>query len=371
MISDLKRTPLYQEQVARGARLGSFAGWEAALYYSSILAEHRAVRRRGGLFDVSHLSRLAIHGPAALSLLQKVLATDVSSLAPGRAWYCLLCQEDGGLFEDCLVFHETEEQYLLVGNALNTEKVYFLLQREKGSHRVALENRTTETAMLAYQGPRVASHLDSLSEAKVSSLARFALGVRSLGGVQCLVSRTGYTGEDGFELVVAADKAPALWNFLLGQGATPCGLGARDTLRLEAGFLLGGSDYDPSVNPYEAGLGRLVHLDKGDFIGRQALLKLKNEKLRRRLIGLEMVRRGIPRAGYSILAQGQKVGQVTSGSYAPTLDKNIALGYVATEQSDPGTPLEVDIRGRAVAAQVVKLPFYQRQEPASPGKGSL
>ncbi len=362
MDSELHRTPLFAEHQRLGAKLVPFAGWEMPVQYRGILEEHRAVRRRVGLFDVSHLCRFEVSGPAAAPFLDGLATGDIASLPVGRARYTLFCQEQGGILDDLMVVHSKEDVFLVVANAASATKDWWWLQTHaRGLADLTLEDVTSKTVMLALQGPRAHTQLDHLFHKPLSGeLRTLGCAMVTHRHTEVLVSRTGYTGEDGFEVVAPAEEGLHLWQLLLGRGVSPCGLGSRDTLRLEAGLHLYGSDMNEETDPYEAGLGWVVNLDKGDFVGKDALIKIKAQGVRRRLVGLEMVGRGVARAGYDILGAGQVVGRTTSGSYAPTLDKNIALGYVEVELSVPGAEVEVDIRGRLVAARVVALPFYRR-----------
>lgn len=362
MEAELQRTPLFAEHQRLGARMVPFAGWEMPVQYRGILEEHRAVRRRAGLFDVSHLCRFEVKGPQAASFLDGLATGSITSLPVGRARYTLFCREDGGIRDDVMILRYGEERFLVVGNAISADKDWGWL-RQHSSRRagVSLEDTTSSTVMLALQGPRAHSQLDHLFHRPLSADLR-AMGCLSVvyRHTEVLISRTGYTGEDGFELVAPAEEGVHLWHILLDRGVPPAGLGARDTLRLEAGLLLYGNDMDEETNPYEAGLDWVIKLDKGDFVGRDALVQIKAQGVGRRLVGLEMVGRGVARAGHEIVRGGEVVGRVTSGSYTPTLDKNIALGYLEIDKAAPGAELEVDIRGRRVAARVIELPFYRR-----------
>ncbi|MDP2953884.1 MAG: glycine cleavage system aminomethyltransferase GcvT [Chloroflexota bacterium] len=356
-----KRTPLYDTELKAGARMTMFAGWELPVQFSGILTEHRAVRSRAGLFDVSHMGRIEIEGKESAAFLQKVSTRDPSRLSLSTGHYTLLLRENGGILDDCVVFRQKEESFLLICNAASLPQVFPWLNRWAHSYpSVSLRDVTGRTAMLAFQGPLSAQHLDLLCQYACYPMRRFACSEETVHSYPALVSRTGYTGEDGFELVLAPRDAASLWRDLLAQGVTPCGLGARDTLRLEAGLLLYGQDMDLSTTPWEVGLDRFVSMGKDDFIGRAALLEQKAKGLRRKLIGFEMVERGIPRHGCTILSGGKPVGKVTSGSYAPTLEKSIGLGYVPLEYAAPGTSLVIDIRGKPAEARVVPLPFYRR-----------
>lgn len=360
MAQALKRTPLFSEHQAQGARMTSFAGWEMPLQYAGIIAEHLAVRARVGIFDVSHLGRLEVRGQDALAFLQRLATSDLARLAPGRARYTLFCREDGGILDDSLVYRLGDGEYLITCNAVNSDKIRDWLQGQAGPQlQVEARDRSLDLAMLALQGPLAPRHLDALG-VPASAVAHQGCLRTRIAGLEAIMTRTGFTGEDGFEIMLGPDQAVALWRRLLGQGVAPCGLGARDTLRLEAGFLLYGNDMDEGVNPYEVGLGRLVHLEKGDFLGREGLSRLQREGVGRLLVGLEMVGRGVARPGHTLYHAGAPVGRVSSGTYSPSLDKNIGLGWVTPGLAQPGTSLEVDIRGKRVAARVARLPFYRR-----------
>ncbi|MBI4497132.1 MAG: glycine cleavage system aminomethyltransferase GcvT [Chloroflexi bacterium] len=369
--ANLKKTPLYQAHVALGARIVDFAGWAMPLQYTSILEEHRAVRGRAGMFDVSHMGRLNLTGPDAAPFLQWIVASDVRRLSPGHGCYSVICTEGGGILDDVILYCLATERFHLVCNAANREAVVACLRRYLYSFLNAqMEDVTEATGMVALQGPEAARHLALLGDdgpRLAETLPYFGCQEATVAGRQALVARTGYTGEDGFELIASAQDLPALWERLRDQGVTPCGLGARDTLRLEAALALHGHDISPETSPLEAGLGWVVHLDKGPFLGYDELVKIKATGPARRLVGFEMTGRGIPRAGYRILRDGTEVGRVTSGGPAPTLGKNIGLGYVPAALAQPGTELTIDIRGTQVPARVVRRPFYRRREAAQSG----
>lgn len=363
----LLRTCLYSEHLALGAKMVPFAGWEMPLQYGGILTEVRAVRTACGVFDVSHMGRIRLEGPGAGPLLARLLTQDALALRPGRARYGFLLNPQGGIIDDTILYRLGEERYLLVCNAANRQAVVAWIQRwAVGSPAVSLSDETQQTAMVAFQGPLAFGKAASL--AHVESLRPFGAweGPLSIGGqtIPALIGRTGYTGEDGVEFVLPAEGGPSLWRALLALGAQPCGLGARDILRLEAGLMLHGTDIDPTTTPLEAGLERFVDLKREGFIGREALLAQQARGLQRRLVGFVMQERGIPRHGYPILYDGKVVGTVTSGGFSPTLGKDIGTGYVSPSCAHPGTPIEVDIRGRRVPGEVVALPFYSRRRPA-------
>ena len=371
--SPLLRTPLNAEHHAAGGRMVPFGGWEMPLQYTSILAEARAVRSAVGIFDVSHMARLHVRGEDATAFLDRVLTARVPALRPGRARYTFLLNEDGGIIDDGVVARiddgsGAEDHLLLVCNAGTRSTVLAWLDRWSGEFpRQQLHDATSETAMVAVQGPQAAALLDGMAEGTPSAMRPFAcvpmtLDFSSGAPVSALVSRTGYTGEDGFEVVVPAADATALWRRLGDGGAAACGLGSRDTLRLEAALMLSGTDVGPSTTPLEAALDRFVSLEKEGFVGREALLRMQEAGVQRRMVGFHVLAQGIPRSGYSLSRAGAAVGEVTSGGYSPTLDMAIGLGYVASEHSTPGTDLTVDLRGRAAPARVVKLPFYRRPQ---------
>ena len=361
MTQPLKRTSLNETHTSLDAKMVPFAGWEMPLQYTGILAESRAVRSGCGLFDVSHMGRLHISGPQAHSLMEWVLTASAANLGMGRARYAMVCNERGGIIDDTVFYRQAEERYLLVCNAANRQYVLPWMRRwaEERFASVSIEDRTEDTAMIAFQGPETPAALDSLCDAHPSGLRHFSSIEAEVASVPALIGRTGYTGEDGFELIVAADRADQVWRALMGKGAVPCGLGARDVLRLEAGLALHGHDIDDSTTPLEAGLERFVRLEK-EFVGVEALRSQQKAGLSRRLVGLLVAGKNIAREGYSILAERTPIGSVTSGSYSPTLDRAIAMGYVTIESSAPSGILGIDIRGRAAEAEVVSLPFYSR-----------
>ncbi len=354
----LRKTPLNRVHHELKARMIDFADWELPVWYTSILAEHRAVRSGAGMFDVSHMGRIWLTGSKGGAFLDKILTKPAQRLEVGSAQLCLLCLEDGGILDDLWVYHTEADQYLLVWNANSAEQKLDWLLRWSGSEPdVTIGDRTRDTVMLAIQGPAV-SQLENLKG--VSHLPRLGHAQTRIGEISVFAARTGYTGEDGFEIISHAASALPLWESFIKQGVKPCGLGARDSLRLEAGMLLYEQDMDKSTNPFEAGLGWLVELDNGEFIGKSALLEIKRHGVRRKLIGFQMKGREIARSGYPIFKSGQEVGRVTSGGYAPTLGINIGLGYVLTELATTGTDIEIMIRNKPVAAQVVNRQFYKR-----------
>jgi len=358
----LNRTPLYYTHVSLNGKMVPFAGWEMPLQFQGILAEARAVRSSSGLFDVSHMGRIWVTGPQAVGLLDWVTTANVPALAINVARYTLICTEDGGILDDGIVYRLGNEEYLLVCNAANREAVWSWLVRWRNDRfrKAELIDRTLEVSMIAFQGPSAPQAMERLAPGLADKLRAFRSAQARVAEIFALVGRTGYTGEDGFELMPAAGDAPALWGHLLETGAVPCGLGSRDVLRLEAGLLLHGTDMDRNTNPFEAGLDRFVFLDK-ESVCSGMLRQAFQEGVHRRLTGFQMMERGVPRHGYPILQDGVAVGQVTSGGYSPTLDKYIGLGYVSSERATTGSKFVVDIRGKLVDAKAVALPFYSRR----------
>jgi aminomethyltransferase len=356
---ELRRTPLYDEHKALGARLVDFAGWEMPVQYSSIKTEHQAVRRAAGLFDVSHMGEVFFRGPDAKAAVQRLVTRDVSRLETGQSGYSAVCYEDGGTVDDVLVYRRPDD-FLVVVNAANREKDLDHFRENTGDLDVEISDDTEGWALLALQGPEAAGLLQNLTETDLSNLKYFRFTEGEVAGVKTIISRTGYTGEDGFELYLPPDYAPRVWRELLEAGATPAGLGARDTLRLEAGMCLYGNELDPETTPLEAGIGFAVHLDKEQkFIGQDALIREKEEGLRKKLVGFEVEGRGIARHDYPVKVDDETVGRVTSGTLSPTLNKTIGLALVSPAVEDR---FEVVIRDRLVEAHTVPLPFYKREK---------
>jgi aminomethyltransferase len=366
LIATAERTPLYDEHVRLGAQMTTFSGWTMPLQYSSIREEHRAVREAVGLFDLSHMGELRIKDEA---LAQRVVTRDLAKLRPGRIQYALLCNPEGGIIDDVLVYAVHDGGYLLVVNAGNQDADFEWIKgqsRSNAEQGEGVSNVGRQWALIGVQGPKAAALVQRLAADDLTGIKYYAFIDGSVAGVRCIISRTGYTGEDGFELFSANDDAVTLWRALLDEGRQdgirPAGLGARDTLRLEAGMRLYGNDMDAKTNPLEAGLDWTLNLDK-DFIGRQAIVDAKGKGLDRVLVGLKLLERSIPRHGYPVLDDGKRVGVVTSGNVSFTLGYNIAMAYVPPALSQPGTRLAVEIRGAAAGAEVVALPFYKRPHP--------
>ena len=362
MVVTAARTPLYEEHVRLGAQMTNFGGWVMPLQYSTIREEHRAVREAVGLFDLSHMGELRI---TDASLAQRVVTRDVSRLKAGRIQYALLCNEKGGIVDDVLVYAMADGSDLLVVNAGNQDGDFEWI-RSQGGQSPAVLNIGREWALVGVQGPRAVGLVQRLTESELGTVKYYAFVEGTVADVACVISRTGYTGEDGFELFCGNADAVRLWRALLDEGKSdgiqPAGLGARDTLRLEAGMRLYGNDMDADTNPLEAGLDWTLNLDK-DFIGRDAIRRAREQGLSRLLVGFKMLDRSIPRRGYSVVSDGQPVGTVTSGNVSFTLGYNIGMAYVPPALAEPGTRLGVDVRGTAAPAEVVPLPFYKRPHP--------
>lgn len=365
-MSTLKRTPLYDTHRALGARMVEFGGWEMPVQYSGILDEHHAVRNAAGLFDIDHMGQFEVSGKDALAFLQYLLTADVAKLDVYQAGYALLCYADGGVIDDTFVYKLPDKtksafKYMLVVNAANRAKDWEWLNAHRSSFRVALEDVSDRFYMLALQGPRAEEVLQKLGWFEPRRVRYHYAREFRLHRARGLCARTGYTGEDGFELFVPAQYGKEVWETILAVGkelgVKPIGLGARDSLRFEAKMPLYGHELDASTTPLEAGLGWACNLTKM-FIGREALLKQKLEGVQKKLVGFEMIERGVPRHGYTIAKDGQAVGVVTTGMFSPTLQKNIGLGFVPPTLSAIGTEFEVVIRGNALKARVVKTPFY-------------
>ncbi|HET8846012.1 MAG TPA: glycine cleavage system aminomethyltransferase GcvT [Ktedonobacteraceae bacterium] len=364
--TSLQRTPLYEQHRQLGARLVEFSGWEMPVQYSGILDEHRAVRTYAGLFDVSHMGEFSMRGSGAQAALQHLVPNDVARLSINQALYTQLCQPDGGVIDDLLIYRLDEAAYMLVVNAGNIEKDFAWISEQCQGFEIELANQSYSTGLLALQGPLAQTILQTLTTIDLSAVRYYHCAPGRVNSADCLISRTGYTGEDGFELYCSAEDVTDLWTDLLAagkeHGLLPVGLGARDTLRLEAAYCLYGHELDEQTNPLEAGLSWTVKLAKGPFIGSDALASIKAQGLKRKLVGVEMIERGVCRGGYTISIDETPVGVITSGAPSPTLNKNIGLGYVEIAHSAPDTLVQIDIRGRKTAARIVPLPFYKRQK---------
>ena len=353
------RTPLYAWHAAHGARLVEFGGWDMPVQYAGIVEEHTAVRTAAGLFDVSHMGRLSFGGPDALDLIQHVYTNNAATMKDGQVRYGLVCNENGGIRDDILVYR-WPQSWAMVVNASNRMKIVEWIAAHKGSRNVQIDDQTEATCMIAVQGPKALSMCKGLTEADAAKLGYYHAVHTLYRGNKCLVSRTGYTGEDGIEIIAPAILAVTLWEELVQRGGKPCGLGARDTLRLEAAMPLYGHELNEDVDPLQAGLSWAVKLDKGDFLGRAALLKRQEDATRRVRIGLELAGKRPAREGAVVQAAGKAVGVVTSGTFVPTLNKAIAMTYLDPAWSAVGLEVTIDVRGKGESARVVPLPFYKR-----------
>ena len=357
----LKRTPLRDVHVKAGARMVPFGGWEMPVQYTGIVEEHRAVRKNVGLFDISHMGEFEIEGREALAIVQRLCTNDAAALGVGQVQYSLLCQPDGGIVDDLTLYRLADDHFMLTVNASNIDKDWgWVTSHGEGNAR--WKNVSATTALLAVQGQRAETLVQRLAAGDVTRIPYYHFVRGVVAGVEALISRTGYTGEDGFELYIAAAQAVRLWEALLDAGAPegirPIGLGARDTLRLEMKFALYGNDIDTTTNPLEAGLGWVVKPAKGEFVGKASIEAARAKGVTRKLVGFEMVEPSVPRHGYSLRAKGAPVGVVTSGSFGPSVERYIGMGYLPTSLSAVHSEVDVEIRGKLQRARVVRTPFY-------------
>ncbi|WP_018757988.1 glycine cleavage system aminomethyltransferase GcvT [Paenibacillus terrigena] len=375
-MTQLRRTTLYPLYANHsGVRCIDFGGWELPVQFLGIQKEHEAVRQQAGLFDVSHMGEFIVTGEGAEAFLQHMTTNDVTKLQDGQAQYTCMCYPTGGVVDDLLVYRLSMSNYMLVVNASNIDKDWDWLKIHQPSS-VQIENVSDQTALLAIQGPLAEAILQQATETPLAGLAGFEfMKEASVCGVRTLISRTGYTGEDGFELYVRDSDAPAVWNGLLelgeGLGLVPAGLGARDTLRFEAKLPLYGQELSAQITPLEAGLGMFVKLDKGDFIGQEALAYQKQSGLSRKLVGLELVDRGIPRSHYPVFANGNRIGEVTTGTQSPTLKRNLGLALIDMKYTAIDTEVEVEIRGKLLRAKIVPAPFYRNKTRSTGGTKTI
>jgi len=369
----MKRTPLYTDHVAAKATLVDFAGWEMPVTYGSTADEVAAVRTHAGAFDASHMGEFRVTGPGARKFLQHVATNDVERLTPGRQQYSLLLNEDGGIVDDIIIRCLADDDYLLIVNAGCLEGDFIWVGGHAGGFELTLTDESPQTALIAIQGPDARDIVVKLAEAPaLMDIPRFGFAPASIAGAEVVVSRTGYTGEDGFELFCASDDASKVWNAAIAAGVVPAGLGARDVLRLEAAYPLYGHELDGEHDPFESGVGWVVAMDKGPFVGRDAVETRLAAPEREKLVGLRVVQRAIPRQGCDVFAANDTpAGKVLSGTLSPTLKYGIAIARVPEALSEPGTELTIDIRGRTVTSEVVPLPFYKKsvkrtKRPVSP-----
>jgi len=365
---ELKRTPLNSAHRRLGGRMVEFGGWDMPVQYpAGTMTEHLRTRTHAGLFDVSHMGEIDVRGRDAIPFVNRITSNDVTKLIDGQAQYSALTTPEGTVIDDLLVYRFAEDHLLLVVNAGTTDKDWDWIKSHHGDENVALQNVSADYCQIAIQGPDALSILQTLTAVPLNEIKYYHFRKGEVDGVAAIVSRTGYTGEDGFEVYAAADQAEQIWNQILeagnfgdDDGVLPCGLAARNTLRLEAGMCLYGHEIDETTSLLEANLGWICKLNKGEFIGRDRLARQKEEGIKRKLVGFEVTDRGIARDGQDVLIGGQRVGQVTSGSPAPFLKKNIGMAYVPVESAQEGGAIEIDVRGRLVCAQIVALPFYKR-----------
>lgn len=353
------RTPLYDWHVQHGGRMVEFGGWDMPVQYTSIVEEHQAVRTATGLFDISHMGRLSFADADALTLIQWVYSNNAAAMKDGQVRYGLICNERGGIRDDVLVYR-WPYGWAMVVNASNRDKIVSWLNQHKAGLSVEMTDQTLTTCMIAVQGPQALALCRGLTETDAEQLAYYHATPTRYHGKGCVVSRTGYTGEDGIEIMASAGQAVELWEELVRRGAKPCGLGARDTLRLEAAMPLYGHELSEEIDPFQAGLGWAVKMDKGDFVGRDALLRRREDATLPRRVGLELASRRAAREGSAVLRDGRTIGRVTSGTVTPTLNKAVAMAYVEPASTAAGTVCTVDVRGKIEEARVVPLPFYRR-----------
>ncbi|HEX3036093.1 MAG TPA: glycine cleavage system aminomethyltransferase GcvT [Thermodesulfobacteriota bacterium] len=358
------RTALYEAHKKLGAKITEFAGWELPVEYTGIRDEHLAVRNRAGLFDISHMGEIEVVGKDASSLCQWVTTNDISKLENHQAQYTLLCNHEGGVIDDIIVYKFGDEHFFICVNAVNTVKDYEWIKGAKGEFKAEVLNKSHEFSQFALQGPDAEKILNSALDMDFSTLKRFYCQPVDWNSIQLIVARTGYTGEDGFEIFLPWDQAKVLWEEILEKGKSygiqPCGLGARDTLRVEMGYPLYGHEIDEDTNPFEAGLDKVVKVDKGNFIGKEFLINSMKKGLKKRLVGFEMIDRGIARQGYGILRDERVLGKVTSGTLSPSLQKPIGMGYLRTDVETGDGEIQIEVRENRRKAKIVSVPFYKK-----------
>jgi len=367
---ELKRTPLYQAHIDLAGKMVDFGGWNMPVQYSAgVIEEHMRTRTQAGLFDVSHMGEIFVEGEEAISFVNRLTTNDVTKLVDGQAHYSALTNDDGGVVDDLLVYRFNQDKLLLVVNASTTDKDWNWITSHKGDENITLTNASSDYCQIAVQGPLAKIILEKLTDTDLDEINYYHFTVGMVDGVDAIISRTGYTGEDGFEVYAAPDYARQLWDTLLEagyygteNGILPAGLAARNTLRLEAGMSLYGHELSDEITPLEANLGWITKLQKGSFTGSDDLAKQKKDGIKRRVVGFEMTDRGIARDGFDVYINGSKVGYVTSGSPAPFLQKNIGLAFVPVEFANVGQELKIDVRGKQLSAVVVPTPFYKRQK---------
>lgn len=368
----LKRTALFDEHQALGGRLIDFGGWELPVQYSGVIDEHLTCRNTAGLFDVSHMGEVHVEGADAEDFLNYLVTNNVAKLSPGQAQYSVMCDHTGGIVDDLVIYRRALDRFLVVVNASNTEKDFAHMQKVQSLFKgvrgdLRLSNESAHYSQIAIQGRHAATILQTLTKTPLTSIKTYHFAEGSiLNEIPAILARTGYTGEDGFEIYVPWSKGPEVWKNLmksgLPYGLKPCGLGARDTLRLEMKYPLYGHELTDGTHPIEAGLSWVVKLDKGDFIGKSALIQFKESGLKRKLVGIKLLDRGIPRQGYEIFSADTqtKIGEITSGTQSPSLKESIGIGYISAQYADIGTRISVNIRGTKAAGEIVRTPFYQK-----------
>lgn len=366
-MENLNKTPLNEVHRALGGKMVDFGGWDMPVQYpAGVIAEHLATREKAGLFDVSHMGEIHVDGADAIPFVNSITTNDVSKLVDGQAHYSALTNERGGVVDDLLVYRFAEDKLFLVVNAGTQDKDWEWISSHRNEFDVDLRHASIDYCQIAIQGPKATEILQRLTKTDLSAIKYYHFNSGEVDGVAAIISRTGYTGEDGFEVYADASKAVQLWNKMLqtgnGEGILPCGLAARNTLRLEAAMSLYGHELADDISPLEANLGWICKLQKGDFVGREALLKQKEEGLDRKLVGFEMIEPGIARDGFPVMIHGEKLGVVSSGSPAPFLKKNIGLAFVPVEFANVGQEIKIDVRGRLLSAVIVPTPFYKREK---------
>ena len=359
----MKRTPFFDIHQKAGGKIVPCGGYEMPVQYAGIMEEHKTVRNAVGVFDVSHMGEFFAAGAQALPFLQKITVNDVSKLTPGKAQYSAMCYEDGGIVDDLLIYMLAENSYMIVVNASNIDKDWEWMKKHCPSE-VTFENKSDGTALLAVQGPKSLLTMQKLTSADLSSIPYYHFVQGNLAGIDMIISRTGYTGELGFEIYFDVRHGEKIWNAIFDAGKefgiAPIGLGARDTLRLEMGYCLYGNDIDQTTNPIEGGLGWITKLAKGEFIAKPVLERTKADGPKRKLVGMMLHEKAVPRHGYPLMASGASVGVVTSGTFSPTLEKGIAMGYVNASHAEIGSKIQIDVRGKFIDATIVTLPFLKK-----------
>ncbi len=362
-MSDMKKTALNSIHKELGAKMVEFAGWQMPVQYEGVRQEHLAVRSSAGLFDVSHMGEVEVRGAEAIEFCQWITTNNVKKVEDFQAQYTLLCNTEGGVIDDVIIYKFSDDHFLFCVNASNSDKDFNWIKKEEGKFNVEVSDKSSEYSQIAIQGPDSKTILSEAIESDLDSIRKFRFELKDWGGHEIIVARTGYTGEEGYEIFLPWDQAPELWNKLMltgrGLGIKPCGLGARDTLRIEMGYSLYGHEIDEHINPLEAGLSRYIKLDGDDFIGRDALTNSMDEGLANTLVGFEMIERGIPRQGYGIFKDGASLGSVTSGTLSPSLEKSIGLGYLSNKVEHNGI-IQIQIRDTLRDAKIVSIPFYSK-----------